>query len=110
MLNVAHRRPTPGSQKIDRNAFNAAFYELGFRWHWDVDTYDSLAQLSCDEDRVRSYFETRQPHLLKAYDAEFLIGAVLAAKARCYESMNARGARSAPWIDWAEINCVEVGA
>ena len=27
---------------VERNAYNAAFYELGLRWHWDSDTYDQL--------------------------------------------------------------------
>ena len=29
-------------EELDRNAYNAAFYELGFRWHWDRETYDQL--------------------------------------------------------------------
>ena len=29
---------------IERNAYNAAFYELGLRWHWDCETFDALKQ------------------------------------------------------------------
>ena len=59
---------------LERNAYNAAFYELGFRWHWDSATYDDLARRSANEaDRIRHYLSAQQPHLLKAYDAEFLV-------------------------------------
>ena len=30
------------NDEIERNAYNAAFYELGFRWHWDSHTYYEL--------------------------------------------------------------------
>ena len=63
-----------GGVELERNAYNAAFYELGFRWHWDSATYDELARRSADEaDRIRHYLLAQQPHLLKAYDAEFLV-------------------------------------
>ena len=26
------------NEEMERNAYNAAFHELGFRWHWDSDT------------------------------------------------------------------------
>ncbi|MDB5764166.1 MAG: hypothetical protein JWQ21_3161, partial [Herminiimonas sp.] len=40
MLNAASdRRPADAAEDIDLNAYNAAFYELGLRWHWDADTY-----------------------------------------------------------------------
>ena len=28
--------------ETERNAYNAAFYELGLRWHWDRQTYCDL--------------------------------------------------------------------
>jgi len=63
-----------GGGELERNAYNAAFYELGFRWHWDSATYDELAGRSANEaDRIRHYLSAQQPHLLKAYDAEFLV-------------------------------------
>jgi len=63
-----------GGVDLERNAYNAAFYELGFRWHWDSATYDDLARRSANEaDRIRHYLSAQQPHLLKAYDAEFLV-------------------------------------
>ena len=32
---------------VHRNAYNAAFYELGLGWHWDAATYDQLLPLDC---------------------------------------------------------------
>jgi hypothetical protein len=64
-----------------RHAYNAAFDELGLPWHWDEPTYERL--LGHGKDGVRRYLETERPHLLRAYDADFLVAAVEAAKARC---------------------------
>ena len=71
------------SLEIERNAYNAAFYELGLRWHWDGPTYEALASDPCERSRVRGYLEAKQSHLLRAYEAEFLTDAILLAKARC---------------------------
>ncbi len=30
---------------LERSAFNAAFYELGLRWHWDDTTYEQLSSV-----------------------------------------------------------------
>jgi len=75
-------RPADDAQ-VDRNAFNAAFSELGLLWNWDSATYEALAASACERTRVRSYIEQAQSHLLRAYDAEFLTDAILVAKQRC---------------------------
>jgi len=64
------------------DAFNAAFDELGFGWHWDRATMAELAAISDDNGRVRAYVQRHHPHLLKVYDAEFLIGLVVDTKRR----------------------------
>ena len=61
------------------HAYNAAFEELDLPWHWDAATYHSLLGHGCG---VRRYLETERPHLLRAYDPDFLVAAVEAAKAR----------------------------
>jgi hypothetical protein len=64
-------------EETERNAYNAAFYELGLHWHWDSDTYAALLRHSELPDvRLHHYLETEQAHLLKAYDADFLIAAI----------------------------------
>ncbi len=94
---------------IHRNAYNAAFYELGLKWHWDADTYKSILPQSQEKDYLRDYLETHQPHLLKAYEADFLIDAIQTTKARCYDALKACGGRIASHVDWAEIQKAEVG-
>jgi hypothetical protein len=65
--------------EAQRHAYNAAFDELGLPWHWDAATYERLLGHGCG---VRRYLETERPHLLRAYDPDFLVAAVEAAKAR----------------------------
>lgn len=67
------------STEAQRNAYNAAFEELDLSWHWDAATYERLLGHGCG---VRRYLETERPHLLRAYDPDFLVAAVEAAKAR----------------------------
>lgn len=97
------------SAEIQRNAYNAAFYELGFGWHWDSPTYKALSSQADECLRLRSYIEQHQPHLLKAYDPEFLVEAILTMKERCFDSMTASGCRGGAFIDWAEIQQGQVG-
>jgi len=82
-----------------RHAYNAAFEELGLSWHWDTATY---ARLQADgRDAVRTYLETEQSHLLRAYEADFLVEAIEAAKARCHASMASNRAGMAPCASWS---------
>jgi hypothetical protein len=41
-----------------------AFEELGLDWHWD------------GSEPVRAYIEREHPHLLRVYDADFLVNAI----------------------------------
>jgi hypothetical protein len=86
-----------------RNAYNAAFHELGLSFHWDSAAYQDVLCQDGERACLRRYLEQHQPHLLKAYDAEFLVDAIQAAKARRYEVMTAAGCRPGAFINWAEI-------
>jgi hypothetical protein len=105
---LQHRNPHD-DHEIDRAAFNAAFQELGLRWHWDSQTYDALAAQSCERSRVRAYLETEQAHLLRAYDADFLADAVLVAKQRSRQALAACPPRTLPRFGWADARWGEVG-
>ena len=63
-------------QEIERNAYNTAFSELGLEWHWDARTYAELRASSQQKCHIRHYLEAHQSHLLRAYDAEFLVNAI----------------------------------
>ncbi len=95
--------------EIDRSAFNAAFYELGLRWHWDSETYASLAVLPCEREQVSTYLEREQRHLLRAYDAEFLTDAILDAKRRRRVALARCAPSAAPRFKGADVRWVEAG-
>ena len=99
------------NHEIERNAYNAAFHELGFRWHWDSLTYNELLSpgLNADE-RIGHYLATRQPHLLKAYDADFLVSAIQEKKARHKMRKTASGGPVGRYFDWAAKLGCELGA
>ncbi len=68
--------------EMERNAYNLAFHELNFSWHWDSNTYDRLLrQSACPAERIHHYIETTQPHLLRAYDGDFLVTLIEGQKA-----------------------------
>jgi hypothetical protein len=68
-------RTQHGNAELERNGYNLAFCELGLGWHWDSRTYAEL-QGTAQERLVQTYLEMSQPHLLRAYDANFLAEAV----------------------------------
>ncbi len=86
-MNDAPDQSLAAAEGLHRSAFNAAFGELSLKWHWDLETYRDLMSIACEKARIRTYVETRQPHLFDTYDPEFLIDAILAAKARWYSAM-----------------------
>lgn len=92
---------TAGDQAAEahRHAYNAAFEELGLSWHWDAATYARLQ--AHGRDGVRAYLETEQSHLLRAYEADFLVDAIETAKARYYASVAHSRTRAAPYVSWA---------
>ncbi len=102
--------PEAQHDALERDAFNAAFRELGLRWHWDAPTFHALKVIADDTQRVRTYLETHEPHLLKAYDAAFLIEAVLAAKQQALPQVaDLVGARATRCADCAEYATAQTG-
>jgi hypothetical protein len=99
------RNVSAPSSNIDRAAevqvaaYNAAFHQLGLHWHWDLPTWRALQAADGEAERVRRYLEQTQPHLLKAYDADFLVDAIEKTKARCWDT----ACRCTHPTDWAEI-------
>jgi len=73
--------------ELVRQAYNSAFEELGLAWHWDRATYAGLPE---GKTGVRTYLEREHAHLLRAYDAEFLVEAIENAKCRCESMMRHR--------------------
>lgn len=88
-MSAVHRKDEPGeaAAEADRQAYNAAFGELGFDWAWDAATYAALPARG--PERVRAYLEREHPHLLRAYEADFLVNAIEAARQRCSAAVRA---------------------
>lgn len=63
----------------DRHSVNRAFRELGLRFQWDERTWAELSAMHDVREQLRYYLPRHQPHLLGAYDAEFL-GELVAQK------------------------------
>ncbi|VVE59618.1 hypothetical protein PTE30175_05543 [Pandoraea terrae] len=88
------------------HAYNNAFVELGLEWHWDNVTYQTLLRKTGNEDLAMAYLEGQspqalrraelliigayldhhQPHLLRAYEPEFLCDLIYCTKSRCYDA------------------------
>ncbi len=97
--------------ELDRNAYNAAFHELGFRWHWDSDTYDYLLSRSRDPaEQLRHYLQTSQPHLLTAYGVVFLVQLIQEKQASHRRRQSARGDGAATPFDGSQTLGGEIGA
>lgn len=43
-----------------RIAFNRAFKEAGLNWHWSVETYGKLLEVTGGKERIR-YFQEARP-------------------------------------------------
>ena len=87
MVDIAPDNSLAATADAHRTAFNAAFRQLGLKWRWDPDTYRDLMRIAAEKDRIRTYLRARQQALLDAYDPEFLVDAIHAAKTRCYSIM-----------------------
>lgn len=97
--------------EMELNAYNAAFYDLGFRWYWDRDTY--LELISRNEnaaDQIQHYLRTRQPHLLTAYDEPFLIELIQQKKTEHRKRGTVPQSARPCHFDWARALDGELGA
>ena len=107
-----HNVPTTAND-ADLDAYNAAFYELGLRWHWDAATWQALQSRHEDSaTRVRHYLEAHQPHLLRAYDCEFLVDMIEQKKCAAHRAAIAfeqRGNARSKSFDWAQSRGCELG-
>ncbi len=82
MNNIALAATSSIDPEIERNGYNAAFGELGLEWFWDAKTYDTLAAIREPKRRVGVYIQANHPHLLRAYQVDFLATVVEATRAR----------------------------
>lgn len=101
--------PAAARAEIERSAYNTAFADLGLRMHWDEATYEGLARVPCERQRLHDYLRSEHPHLLRAYDGDFLADAILDAKRRREAPLARCAPQSLPQINWADARWGEVG-
>ena len=100
---------TSAHAEIERSAYNCAFGDLGLRMHWDASTYAALSRVPCERQRLADYLRNEHPHLLRAYDGDFLADAILDAKRRREAPLARCAPQSLPQINWADARWGEVG-
>ena len=95
---------------LERHSYNAAFYELGLRWHWDQATFRELRQIADGPARLQHYMKQHQPHMLTAYDCSFLHGAIEQVRSAALASMIGMAHDGqATSFDWSEFQRAPVG-
>ena len=77
------------AQEGDRHRYNAAFGELGLEWYWDAGTYAELQSTGAARGPVHVYVERHVPHLLRAYETDFLVDAVESKRTQLHAALNA---------------------
>jgi len=64
------------TEDAHREAFNDAFAEAGYAWHWDRDLYKHLLSVTGGKQRIRFYLEESHPAFLQRDDIDDLIPAL----------------------------------
>jgi hypothetical protein len=97
---------------MECEAYNAAFHDLGLRWHWDGSTFAALQSCGAEpSERLKHYLRTQQPHLLRAYDLDFLVNAIEQRTAVQRARREPMAGMPAPRrFDWAQALGRELGA
>ena len=88
MNSISNSLPQLQTLDIERNGYNVAFGELGLEWHWDSKTFATLQSIAHGKGCVRHYLETQQAHLLRAYDADFLVDAIESRRSQFLGAMS----------------------
>ena len=79
------------ASEAHRHAYNAAFTLLDLSWHWDRTTSARIQPYG--RAGVRSWVETEQAHLLRAYSIDFLVDAIENTKTRCLAAYETQAAK-----------------
>lgn len=79
------------TEDAHRKAFNAAFSEFGFDWHWDQTRYDDLLRVTGGRNRIRLFLEESAPDILTRDDVDTLIANLHIKKTALYVEMMENG-------------------
>jgi HAD superfamily hydrolase (TIGR01509 family) len=87
------------TEAVHREAFNAAFAEVGLDWHWDEALYTRLLNVAGGKERIWHYWHCVEPEEASGSEVQEAIDAIHAIKTRCYaERVRDRGMPLRPGI------------
>jgi HAD superfamily hydrolase (TIGR01509 family) len=79
------------TETAHRQAFNAAFAQLGLGWEWDEALYTRLLDVNGGKERIRHYWNTVDPHEAAKPGTDKAINALHAIKTQHYEALAREG-------------------
>lgn len=79
------------TESAHRNAFNAAFAEVGLDWYWSESIYTDLLQVAGGKERMLYYWKIVDPDMANGSRARQVIDAMHAIKTRHYTNMVSGG-------------------
>ena len=74
-----------------RVAFNRAFSDAGLDWHWSVEEYGWLLQVTGGKERMHFFIQQRNPPLPEGVDIDQMIVELHAEKTRHYTHLLGEG-------------------
>ena len=72
------------TEDAHREAFNDAFAEAGYDWHWDRVLYKKLLAVTGGQQRIRFFLESHDPAFLQRDDVDSVIPALHKAKTKSF--------------------------
>lgn len=79
------------TETAHRNAFNAAFVEVGLDWHWSESLYAGLLDVTGGKERLLHYWNIIDPDESGGYKVQETINAVHAIKTQHYAALVSGG-------------------
>lgn len=100
-IEIPFERPNLTEAEVQHRAYSTAFLRLGLNLCWD--RASGAADVADEKEAIRAFIRTRSPHLLKAYDADFLVDAVYSEKKRCEQQIRDCSITGTPVLwNWAD--------
>lgn len=87
LIEIPFERPNLTEAEVQRRAYSTAFLRLGLHLCWDPAAGSGSTEAVDEKEAIREFIRNRSPHLLKAYDADFLTDAVYLEKKRCEQQI-----------------------
>lgn len=103
LIEIPFERLNLTEAEVQRRAYSTAFLRLGLNVSWDPTYSAGFSEAADEKEAIRHFIRNRSPHLLKAYDAEFLCDAVHQEKRRCEQQIRECLITGGPLLwNWAD--------